>query len=61
MLKKEKQCAKIYNIKQEERGKTMAKKKHNMGKVAVKFMALILAALMLLGVAATVIFYLIAM
>ena len=36
----------------------MAKKKHNMGKVAVRFMAIILIALILLGAAATVIYYL---
>ena len=33
----------------------MAKKKHNVGKIAVKFMALILAALMILGVAASLV------
>ncbi|CDE83104.1 unknown [Clostridium sp. CAG:273] len=39
----------------------MAKKKHNVGKIAVKFMALILAALMILGVAASLVYYLIVM
>ena len=39
----------------------MAKKKHNVGKIAVKFMAIILAALMVLGVAATLIYYIIVM
>ena len=39
----------------------MAKKKHNVGKIAVNFMALILAALMILGVAASLVYYLIVM
>jgi hypothetical protein len=39
----------------------MAKKKHNLGKIAVKFMAIILAALMILGVVGTLVYYLIVM
>lgn len=39
----------------------MAKKKHNVGKIVVKFMAIILAALMILGVAASLVYYLIVM
>lgn len=39
----------------------MAKKKHNVGKIAVKFMAIILAALMILGVSATLIYYIMSM
>lgn len=39
----------------------MAKKKHNLGKIAGKFMAIILAALMILGVVGTLVYYLIVM
>ena len=39
----------------------MAKKKHEAGKIFVKIMASLLAVLMVLGIAATLIYYVVAM
>lgn len=53
-------CYIIIIVSNERKEKTMAKKKHDIGKIVTKVIATILAVLMVLAVAGTLIYYLVA-